>query len=121
MTEQKPIGSGFGAKSTAADVIAGIALHGRRAIVTGGYSGIGLEVVRALTGAGAEVLVPARRPDVAREVLFDAGLSEGAGAGLDLADLASVRAFAQRYLHSGAALDILIDNAAVMAAPLTRV
>jgi NAD(P)-dependent dehydrogenase (short-subunit alcohol dehydrogenase family) len=120
-TEQHPIGSGFGAKSTAAEVIAGIDLHGRHAIVTGGYSGIGLEVVRALAGAGAEVLVPARRPDVARQNLTDAGLSEVTVDALDLADLESVRAFAERYLASGVGLDILIDNAAVMAAPLSRV
>ena len=61
-TPQRPIGSGFGYRSTAAEVLEGIDLGGRLAIVTGGYSGLGLETVRALSGAGAEVIVPARRP-----------------------------------------------------------
>lgn len=52
-TDQTPIGSGFHAKSTAQEVIDGIDLTGRNVIVTGGYSGIGLETVRALAGAGA--------------------------------------------------------------------
>jgi hypothetical protein len=58
---QQPIGSGFGFRSTAAEVLAGRDLSGQTAIVTGGYSGLGLETVRALTGAGADVVVPARR------------------------------------------------------------
>ena len=120
-TPQQPIGSGFGARSTAAEVVAGIDLSITRAIVTGGYSGLGLEVVRALDAAGAQVVVPARRPDQARTVLDDAGLTSVEVEELDLADLDSVRAFADRYLASGRALDILINNAAVMAAPLTRV
>ena len=53
-SDQKPIGSGFHAKSTAAEVVEGIDLSGKNIIVTGGYSGIGLETVRALTGAGAD-------------------------------------------------------------------
>src|SRR3954449_8774698 len=100
-TPQQPIGSGFGARSTAAEVLAGVDLSGRLAIVTGGYSGIGLETVRALTGAGATVIVPARRRDAAEGVF--AGFDVGAGAvevdELDLADLDSVRAFAQRVLN----------------------
>ena len=52
--------------ATAAEVLDGIDLSGRTALVTGGYSGIGIEMVRALAGAGASVLVPARRPDRAR-------------------------------------------------------
>lgn len=59
-TLQKPIGSGFGAASTAADVIKGIDLSGKVAIVTGGYSGIGLETARVLGRAGASVIVPTR-------------------------------------------------------------
>ena len=73
VTPQHTIGSGFGPRSTAAEVIAGIDLTGKTAIVTGGYSGLGLETVRALASAGADVVVPARRPEHAREVLAAAG------------------------------------------------
>ena len=60
-SSQRRLGSGFGARSTAAEVLAGRDLSGRLAVVTGGYSGLGLETVRALAGAGAQVVVPARR------------------------------------------------------------
>jgi NAD(P)-dependent dehydrogenase (short-subunit alcohol dehydrogenase family) len=120
-TPQAPIGSGFDAHSTAAEVIAGIDLEGTLAIVTGGYSGLGLETVRALAGAGATVIVPARRPDVAREVLDAAELSEVEVQSMDLADLESVGQFAKRFLESGRTIDILIDNAAIMASPEARV
>ena len=59
-TPQTPLPSSFGARSTAADVIAGRDLRGVNTIVTGGYSGLGLETVRALAGAGAHVTVPVR-------------------------------------------------------------
>ncbi|HET6743039.1 MAG TPA: SDR family NAD(P)-dependent oxidoreductase [Kribbella sp.] len=117
MSAQHRIGSGFGHDSTANDVLAGIDLTGKLAIVTGGYSGLGLETTKALTGAGAQVVVPARRPDVAREALGDlAEIDE-----LDLGSLDSVQAFADRFLASGRSVDIVIDNAAIMAAPETRV
>jgi NAD(P)-dependent dehydrogenase (short-subunit alcohol dehydrogenase family) len=102
-------------------VLQGIDLTGRTAIVTGGYSGIGTETARALAGAGAHVIVPARRPDTACENLAAAGLDGIEVDTLDLADLDSVRGFAERFLESGRALDILINNAGVMAAPETRV
>lgn len=118
--DQKPIGSGFGRQSTAATVIEGIDLSGKTAIVTGGYSGIGLEMVRALAGAGAHVVVPARRPEAAREALAQvAGNLEVAA--MDLADLASVRAFAEDFRAAGRRLDLLINNAGIMACPETRV
>ncbi|AXJ11515.1 SDR family NAD(P)-dependent oxidoreductase [Arthrobacter sp. PM3] len=131
-TPQRKIGSGFGRDSTAADVISGIGLAGKTAIVTGGYSGLGLETVRALASAGASVVVPARRPDHARDVLAAAGLAPGARGGdvsvaeLDLADQASVQEFAAGFLAAAAAnpprsLDILINNAAIMASPEHRV
>jgi NAD(P)-dependent dehydrogenase (short-subunit alcohol dehydrogenase family) len=116
-TPQHPIGSGFGYRSTAAEVLAGIDLSGRLAIVTGGYSGLGLETTRALAGAGAHVVVPARRPDAAREALGDDVEVDA----LDLGDLDTVHAFAQRFLESGRTVDILINNAAIMACPETRV
>ncbi|NJP43632.1 SDR family NAD(P)-dependent oxidoreductase [Actinacidiphila epipremni] len=118
-TPQKPIGSGFGAHSTADEVLAGIDLTGKLALVTGGYSGIGLETTRSLARAGAHVVVPARRPDTAREAL--AGIGNTEVDELDLADLDSVAAFAERFLATGRDIDIVIDSAAVMAAPETRV
>ena len=66
---QKPIGSGFGAKSEPTEVLEGIDLNGKVALVTGGYSGIGLETTRALSDCGARVIVPARRPDIAKNEL----------------------------------------------------
>jgi NAD(P)-dependent dehydrogenase (short-subunit alcohol dehydrogenase family) len=118
-TPQRKIGSGFGARSTAAEVLEGIDLSGRLAIVTGGYSGIGIETTRALAGAGAQVVVPARRRDVAEAALE--GLDGVEVGDLDLADLDSVHAFADRIVDSGRSVDILINNAAIMAAPETRV
>ena len=118
--KQKPIGSGFGHASTAKDVLNGIDLTGKTAIVTGGYSGIGLETVRALTGAGAKVIIPARRPEAATEALSSvAGDVEIAT--MDLADLSSVRNFADNFVSSGTPLDILINNAGIMACPEGRV
>ncbi|MBM9503440.1 oxidoreductase [Actinacidiphila acididurans] len=116
---QKPIGSGFGAASTAREVLDGLDLTGRFAIVTGGYSGVGLEDVRALAAAGATVLVPARRPVQARQEL--ARMEQVEVERLDLSDLDSVRAFAERFLKRGRSVDYLINCAGVMAPPLTRV
>ncbi len=119
---QEPIGSGFSASTTAAEVLAGRDLTGTRALVTGGYSGLGTEIVRALTGAGAHVVVPARRPAAAREVLAEVAPAELVTTDeLDLADLASVRGFAERLLAGGGHLDVVIDNAGVMACPEERV
>jgi NAD(P)-dependent dehydrogenase (short-subunit alcohol dehydrogenase family) len=118
-TPQQPIGSGFGARSTAAEVLEGIDLGDRLAIVTGGYSGLGLETVRALSGAGADVIVPARRPQHATEVL--SGIERVRVDELDLGDLESVHGFAERMLDMGRSIDILINNAAIMASPETRV
>ncbi len=118
-TQQQKIGSGFGASTTAAEVLAGHDLTGTYAVVTGGYSGLGLETTRALVGAGAEVLVPARRPDAAREAL--AGLDRVEVDTLDLGDLDSVAAFADRLLAADRSVDVLINSAAIMANPETRI
>ncbi|MFI6007302.1 SDR family NAD(P)-dependent oxidoreductase [Streptomyces sp. NPDC051243] len=118
-TAQHKIGSGFDATSTADDVLQGIDLTGKLAIVTGGYSGIGLETTRALTRAGARVVVPARRPDSARQAL--AGVPGTEVDELDLGDLESVRGFAERFLASGRTADFVINGAGVMACPQTRV
>lgn len=123
MTAQEPISSGFGFDSTATDVLDGIDLTGSYAVVTGGYSGLGLETTRALAASGADVLVPARRPDHARSVLAEVGDTVGtiSVAELDLADQASVARFVEATVGAGRPIDILINNAAIMACPETRI
>jgi NAD(P)-dependent dehydrogenase (short-subunit alcohol dehydrogenase family) len=122
-TPQRPIGSGFGPRSTATEVLDGVDLSGKLAVVTGGYSGLGLETTKALAHAGATVVVPARRRAHAEEVL--AGVDTGPGSvevdELDLSDLTSVHAFAERFLAGGRVIDLQINNAAIMAAPEARV
>jgi NAD(P)-dependent dehydrogenase (short-subunit alcohol dehydrogenase family) len=115
-TPQHKIGSGFGAQSTAAEVVAGIDLSGKLAVITGGYSGVGIETTRALVNAGASVVVPARRPDHARAELE--GIENVEIGELQLDDQDSVRAFAERFDRP---IDLLINNAGVMASPLFRV
>lgn len=111
--KQHPIGSGFTAASSANEVIAGIDLTGKYAIVTGGNAGIGLEVTRALAKAGATVIVASRNPDRAADALAD--LQHVETSPLDLTDPTSIDAFVARYLASGRPLHILINNAGVPA------
>ena len=115
---QKPIGSGFGAASTADEVIKGINLSGKIAIVTGGYSGIGVETVRTLRSAGAKVIVPARDLDKATSALE--GLEGIKIEAMDLLDPASIDAFAEKFLAFGQPLHILVNSAGIMACPLAR-
>ena len=120
---QHPLHSGFGLQTTASEVIKreGRDLSGKTAIVTGGYSGIGLETTRVLAGAGATVVLPARTPEKARASL--AGVRGRGGvelASLDLLDPASIDAFACAFVASGRPLHLLINNAGIMAAPLSR-
>lgn len=116
---QKPMGSGFGARSTAGDVLSGLDLKGKYAVVTGGHSGLGLETTRALAGAGAKVLVAARNPDVAK--IATQNISGIEIEALDLADIASVHSFATRLLASDQHIDMLINNAGIMACPEKRI
>ncbi|WP_037290782.1 SDR family NAD(P)-dependent oxidoreductase [Saccharibacillus sacchari] len=118
-TPQQKIESGFGLRSTADEVLKGIDLSGKLALVTGGYSGLGLETTKALVKAGARVIVPARRPEAAQEAL--SGIENVEVGELDLSDLNSVKAFADRVLASGRSIDLAILNAGVMASPETRV
>ncbi|MGN8001463.1 SDR family NAD(P)-dependent oxidoreductase [Sphingomonas sp. 22176] len=108
----------FGFQSTAADVLRGIDLAGKRIIVTGGAAGIGLETTRALLLAGAHVTLAVRRPEAAVTVVEELrGQVPGAAIEvrpLDLADLRSVRAFVEGWSGS---LHVLINNAGIMALP----
>jgi NAD(P)-dependent dehydrogenase (short-subunit alcohol dehydrogenase family) len=115
---QQPIGSGFDAASTAMEVIQGIDLSGKTAIVTGGYSGIGLEAVKALVAAGAEVYIPARTTGKAGKSL--AGISNVTVLEMDLMDPASINAFADHFLALNKPLHLLINNAGIMWTPLRR-
>lgn len=118
MSVQEPIGSGFGAATTAAEVAEGVDLSGRVAIVTGGYSGLGVETVRALRNAGAEVVVPTRDRAKADETL--AGIDGVELAPMDLMDPPSIDAFARDFVASGRPLHILVNSAGIMAVPLAR-
>lgn len=116
-TPQEPIFSGFGKHTTAKEVLEGYDLGDKICIVTGGYSGIGLETTRALAEAGATVIVPARTIDKARVSLKDIPRVELEE--LDLINPDSIDSFAQRFLNSGRKLDILINNAGIVT-PLIR-
>ena len=117
-TLQKPIGSGFEAASTSADVIEGIDLKGKTAIITGGYVGLGLETTKTLVAAGARVIVPARSREKAEKYLE--GVENVEIEEMDLMDSASVDAFAERFLAKNEPLHLLINNAGIMATPLNR-
>jgi len=115
---QAPIKSGYGARTEAREALGGRRLDGKVAIVTGGYSGLGLETTKALAEAGAIVIVPARSAEKAQKALVNIANVEQAA--LDLADPASIDAFAGGFLSRTKKLDILINNAAIMASPLMR-
>lgn len=115
---QQSIGSGFGAFSTAADVIGHLDLTGKTIIITGGYAGIGLETVKTLAGAGADVIVPAR--DLTKAIHNVAGIPNVTVEPLDLMDPQSIDSFASKFLQTGRPLNILINNAGIMWVPLQR-
>jgi NAD(P)-dependent dehydrogenase (short-subunit alcohol dehydrogenase family) len=116
--KQQPLNSGFTPASTAADVLEGIDLSGRTAIVTGGHVGLGLETTRALSEAGASVVVGVRSPERAAPAL--AGVDRVQIERLDLMDPASIDAFAARYVDSRRPLHMLINNAGLMGGELVR-
>lgn len=108
----------FAARATAAEVLDGVDLSGRRMIVTGGASGLGTETVRALAGAGARVTIATRNPAIARPILDEFPQLVDVAA-VDLADLASVRTFADAW--GDEPLHALVANAGVMALPERQV
>jgi NAD(P)-dependent dehydrogenase (short-subunit alcohol dehydrogenase family) len=108
----------FGFHTTAAEVIVGVDLTGKRAIITGGAAGIGIETARALSAAGAAVTLAVRRPDATAAAAEELRRSTGNPAVdvryLDLSDLHSVRAFTAAWKGP---LHILVNNAGIMAVP----
>lgn len=115
---QQPVGSGFHAKSTTTQVINGVNLSGKIAIVTGGNTGIGLETTKTLAAAGATVIVPARDLEKAKRNLE--GVSNVELEIMDLMNPDSVDAFAKKFIASGRPLHLLINNAGIMWVPLRR-
>lgn len=115
---QQAINSGFNATSTTDDVIKGIDLKGKIAIVTGGNTGIGLETVKTLSRAGATVIVPARDVEKAKKNLQ--GISNVEIEEMDLINPESIDSFAKKFLASGRPLHLLINNAGIMFVPLRR-
>jgi len=115
---QQAISTPFGFHSTATEVLGGVDLTGKVAVVTGGSSGIGIDTARALAAAGAEVVLAVRRPDAGESVAADirsaTSNSKVRVASLDLSDIASVGAFVAGWKGP---LHILVNNAGVMAIP----
>jgi len=108
-------------KSEPSDILAGKDLTGKVAVVTGGYSGIGLETSRALAAAGAKVYVPVRNFDKAAETLATIKRGEVIPLSMDLGDFASIRRFVAEMLEDETQIDLLINNAGIMACPEARV
>jgi NAD(P)-dependent dehydrogenase (short-subunit alcohol dehydrogenase family) len=116
--------SGFGRDTTTDEVLAGLDLAGRRFVVTGAASGLGRESARTLAAHGASVTLLARSQERAGQAVAEVG-SLVPGADLepgvaDLGDLGSIRGFADSYLAGHDAVDVLINNAGVMACPFGR-
>ncbi|WP_434590261.1 oxidoreductase [Brevibacterium sp. 1718] len=120
INEQKPLGSGFSASTNATEAIAGHDLSGQTAVVTGGYSGLGLETTRTLAGSGAHVIVPARRGSTARRELTGVG-GVTVIDDVDLSDLDSVSQAASEIAAVANRIDLLIAAAGVMATPQQRI
>ena len=122
---QHPIASPFGHGTQALEVVKGIDLGGKTALVTGGSSGSGIETARALAQAGARVILPVRSRMLAEEAAADIRRTTGnqkvGVADMDLGDWASVRNFADSFLATGQPLHILINTAGIMATPERRI
>jgi NAD(P)-dependent dehydrogenase (short-subunit alcohol dehydrogenase family) len=114
----------FDATSTTDQVIEGISLAGKLAVVTGASSGLGVETCRVLAGAGATVIMVARDMDKLEAVAQDLRQKNPEAQlhtqHMDLADLDSVRSAATEILLYNPAIQLLVNNAGVMACPLLR-
>ncbi|PGH42064.1 oxidoreductase [Micromonospora sp. WMMA1996] len=121
MTTSTPVTTPFSRETTALEVVRGLDLTGRRAVVTGGASGIGVETARALASAGADVTLAIRNPDAGQRAAADITGTTGNDrilvAPLDLADLDSVAAFVRTW---DGPLHMLVNNAGIMASPEMR-
>ncbi|MBM0226890.1 MULTISPECIES: SDR family NAD(P)-dependent oxidoreductase [Micromonospora] len=121
MTTSTPVTTPYSRETTAMEVVRGIDLTGRRAVVTGGASGIGVDTARALAAAGADVTLAVRNIDAGQQAATDITGTTGNDrilvAPLDLADLASVAAFVRTW---DGPLHILVNNAGIMASPEMR-
>lgn len=117
--DQSSLQSPFNATSTARNVLEGVDLTGRTAVITGGYSGLGLEYTRNLAAIGADTVVLARRPEAAAIALRDVDRCTIIPA--DLANLASVRHAADRIKRSTNSIEIVMANAGIMASAEHRI
>ena len=111
----------YGAETTTDEVLEGVSLQGRHFMVTGASSGLGEETVRALSSAGAKVTMVSRNSDkldaAADRIRTSVPTSDLQTGLVDLADLSSIRSYAEEYLQEDAPIDVLINNAGVMACP----
>lgn len=118
---EQPVGRPDGRMATAGEIIAGHDLTGKHAVVTGGYSGVGYETVRALASAGASVVIagrdPAKGADAASRLRAETSNKQIIFSRLDLGSLASVDGWAREFTSGGGPLHILVNNAAVMWPP----
>ena len=117
---QKPLKSGFNQKTEPDQILNNVDLFNKNIIITGGYSGIGLETTKALKSAGARVIIPAKRQTHAQSLLANIVPEEDIYE-MNLADLKSVSNFVESFSQLNIKLDILINNAGIMACPETRV
>ena len=117
---QRPTNSRFGQKTEPSEILNNINLDNKNIMITGGYSGIGLETTKALRSAGARTIIPAKRKDVAinnlKGIVSKENIIE-----MDLADLNSVKKFTEEFKQNFKILDLLINNAGIMACPETRI
>jgi len=114
----------YGADTTTDEVLEGVDLSGRHFMVTGASSGLGEESARALSSAGATVTMLGRNPeklDAAVERIKAKTPSADVQTGIvDLADISSIRSYAEGFLQTEMTIDVLINNAGVMACPFMK-